>query len=621
MKAKKKRISLIITVWLLVIVMVACASAAALTFLTLSKRAEQQTASLVRQNVEDVSHDIDELADESILSFVDEFLARGFIVSAIIDDPDALSEELHDFYSDQGVEVNVVDADGIIVVSSVPEYIGYDMHVGEQASEFLVLLDGSTETYIQDAKGVSYDESILMKYAGKRFADGSGFLEVGLTAETYYDAIRSQGKYATTNRRIGETGYLLICGADLSILNSYHNEYTGKSTTDAGIDIDAGRAYHYEPVRCEVFGVPSYVNINEVKGIYVIGVYSEREAITSVGTMLRASILLEAVVFTILFVTLIILLRKLIVENMVKVNTALTRITNGDLDEKIEVRDSYEFDMLSTDINATVDRLKGYIEEAAARIDADLEIAKAIQTSVLPNVFPPFPERHEFELFASMRAAKEVGGDFYDFYLLGGDTLGFLIADVSGKSIPGAMFMMRGKAIIKSLAESGLSPADVFSAANEKLCEGNDAELFITAWMGYLDLSSGVVHVANAGHNPPVLIRDGKAEYIVLKPGLMLAGMDGMLYREQTLQLQKGDILYLYTDGVTEAMDADENQYGEDRLLKLLSFGENVPAPSVDTGIAGAVCELVSADIDRFVNGAEQSDDITMLCVRYLGKS
>ena len=161
----------------------------------------------------------------------------------------------------------------------------------------------------------------------------------------------------------------------------------------------------------------------------------------------------------------------------------------------------------------------------------------------------------------------------------------------------------------------------MFSAANEKLCEGNDAELFITAWMGYLDLSSGVVHVANAGHNPPVLIRDGKAEYIVLKPGLMLAGMDGMVYREQTLQLQKGDILYLYTDGVTEAMDADENQYGEDRLLKLLSFGENVPAPSGDTGIAGAVCELVSADIDRFVNGAEQSDDITMLCVRYLGKS
>ena len=620
MKSKKKRISLIITIWLIVIVMVVCAASAVLTYLMLSGRAENQTMSLVKQTVEDVSHDIDELADESILSFVNEFTQSKYIDSAVIDDPDALSESLHDYYSDHGIEVNVINTDGIIIVSSVPEYIGYDMHAGNQAAEFLVLLDGSTETLIQDMRSISYEESIQMKYAGKRFSDGSGFLEIGLTAEKYYDTISRTGKYATTNRRIGETGYLLICGEDLAILNSYHNEYTGKSTTDAGIAIDTEKDYCYENIRCSVFGVPSYVNINEIKGIYVIGVYSESEAIAGVNTMMNTFILLEIVVFLILFAALVILLRKRIVENMVKVNNALGQITKGNLDEKIEVRDSYEFDTLSTDINATVDKLKGYIAEAAARIDADLEVAKEIQTSVLPNTFPPFPDRREFELFASMHAAKEVGGDFYDFYMVGRDMLGFLIADVSGKSVPGAMFMMRGKAIIKSLAESGMSPADVFSAANEKLCEGNDAELFITAWMGYLDLHTGVVHVANAGHNPPVLIRDGKAEYVVLKPGLMLAGMDGMVYKDQTLQLQKGDILYLYTDGVTEAMDADENQYGEDRLIRLLSFGDNYPAPSGENGIAGAVCELVTADIDRFVKGAEQSDDITMLCVRFFGK-
>lgn len=193
-------------------------------------------------------------------------------------------------------------------------------------------------------------------------------------------------------------------------------------------------------------------------------------------------------------------------------------------------------------------------------------------------------------------------------------------ADVSGKGIPAAMFMMRGKTIIKGLAENNQSPAEVFAIANEKLCEGNDAELFITAWIGFLDLKTGMVHVANAGHNPPVLIRGGKAEYVNMKPGLMLAGMDGTRYLEHTLQLQKDDILYLYTDGVTEAMDSDENLYGEDRLLELLSFGDNYPAPAGDNGIAGAVCELVTADIDRFVQGAEQSDDITMLCVRYLGR-
>lgn len=284
----------------------------------------------------------------------------------------------------------------------------------------------------------------------------------------------------------------------------------------------------------------------------------------------------------------------------------------------------WAFHVITKNINSSNEALEAKelaakMEVEEARIEADLSIAKSIQISALPYTFPPFPERKEFELFASMDAAKEVGGDFYDFFMPGPDTLAFLIADVSGKGIPGAMFMMTGKTLIKSLAETGMAPADVFSHANEKLCEGNDAGLFITAWMGYLELTTGVVHVANAGHNPPVLIRDGRAEYIILKPGLMLAGMEEMVYREQTVQLQRGDILYLYTDGVTEARDEDRNLYGEDRLLKLLSFGEDAPAPSDENGMAGEVCRLVARDIEAFVQGAEQSDDITMLCVRYLG--
>lgn len=284
----------------------------------------------------------------------------------------------------------------------------------------------------------------------------------------------------------------------------------------------------------------------------------------------------------------------------------------------------WAFYVIIMNINATNEAIEAkdmaaQMAAAEARIEADLSTAKSIQISALPYTFPPFPDRKEFELFASMNTAKEVGGDFYDFYMPGQDILDFLIADVSGKGIPAAMFMMRGKTIIKGLAENSQSPAEVFAIANEKLCEGNDAELFITAWIGFLDLKTGMVRVANAGHNPPVLIRGGKAEYVNIKPGLMLAGMDGTRYLEHTLQLQKDDILYLYTDGVTEAMDLDENLYGEDRLLELLSFGDNYPAPAGDNGIAGAVCELVAKDIEVFVQGAEQSDDITMLCIRYLG--
>ncbi|MBO4212522.1 MAG: SpoIIE family protein phosphatase, partial [Clostridia bacterium] len=597
MKNKKKSIALVITVWLIVIVLAACIASAILTYITLSKRSEAQTTTLVRQNVEDVSTDIAELVDAYILSYIDDLMRAGYN-TANIDDPAKLSAYLQKFYHDYpGIEINIIDANAFIIVSSNSDlnYIDFDMrNSGEQAAEFCVLLDDENTTeFVQDLKEKSLDGT-QMKYAGKRFPDGSGFIQVGLTVDEYSYLLSSQGQYATTNRRIGEVGYLLVCDENLDIINSYHNEYTGKNLSDAGIVIDNEKEYAYENVMCDVFGTPSYVTINEESGIYIIGVYSVNEAITSVNTMLVASLILEFIVFSVLLVTLIILLRKLIVNNIVKVNNSLAEITDGNLDERIEVRDTYEFDTLSTDINETVDKLKGYIAEAAARIDADLAIAKAIQTSVLPSVFPPYPDRKEFELFASMHAAKEVGGDFYDFFLLGEDTLGFLIADVSGKSIPGAMFMMTSRAVIKGFAERGLSPAETFTAANVQLCGGNDAEMFLTAWLGYLDLKTGQIKVANAGHNPPVLIRDGKASFINLKHGFVLAAMDAVRYKEQTVELKKGDIIFLYTDGVTEAMNGNNELYGESRLIELLSFGENAPAATDENGVAGAVIKLVT---------------------------
>ncbi len=619
-RSRKKKISFIITVWLVVIVAASCAASAVLSYLALSKRYEKQTEALVRQKVEEFSYCIvTQLVNDYFGDIVYNFLSEENITTARIDDPDDLSARLQMLSQTTHAEYNVVNSDGIIVASSVPEHIGYDMHSGEQSSKFLVLLDGTTEECFQGPQGISYDESVRMIYSGKRFPDGSGFVQVGFVKEEYYSTVNYIAEYFTNDRRIGESGYFMVCDEDQTILNSFHAEHTGETLTDAGIAIDPGRDYSYESMKYPVFGVPSYVNINYEEGIYFLGIYPVSEAYANINALMSVTILIEFIVFAVLFVVLVLLLKLLVVNNMIKVNAALSKITDGRLDEKIEVRGTYEFDALSTDINSMVDRLKEYIAEATARIDAELAVAKDIQTSAVPNTFPPFPGHTEFELFASMEAAKEVGGDFYDFYMIGRDTLGFLIADVSGKSIPGAMFMMRGKSVIKSLAESGMPPADVFSIANEKLCEGNEAELFITAWMGYLDLHTGVVRVANAGHNPPVLIRNGKAEYVILKPGLMLAGMEGMIYKEQTLELQKGDILFLFTDGVTEAMDAGENLYGEERLLSLLSFGDNYPEPLGENGIAGAVCELVATDIAGFVRGAEQSDDITMLCIRYLG--
>jgi sigma-B regulation protein RsbU (phosphoserine phosphatase) len=210
-----------------------------------------------------------------------------------------------------------------------------------------------------------------------------------------------------------------------------------------------------------------------------------------------------------------------------------------------------------------------------------------------------------------MFTAKEVGGDFYDFYFVDEDTLAFLVADVSGKGIPAAMFMMQSKTLLKSCAESGMAIETVFTTANEKLCEGNEAGMFVTAWMGLLNVKTGLVTFANAGHNPPLVRQEGEFRYHKTRAGFVLAGMEGIRYRRFDIQLAPGDTIFLYTDGVTEATDASQQLYGESRLLAMMN-GQAGKA-------AREVCEAVKADVDAFVGEAEQFDDITMLCLTWHG--
>lgn len=236
---------------------------------------------------------------------------------------------------------------------------------------------------------------------------------------------------------------------------------------------------------------------------------------------------MEFVVFGMLFIVVYFLIKKLIVDNMVKINRSLAKITNGNLDTVVDVRTNEEFASLSDDINSTVLTLKRYIAEAAARIDKELEFAKAIQHSAIPMVFPPYSAHGEFDIYATMDTAKEVGGDFYDFYFVGESKLGFLIADVSGKGIPAAMFMMTAKTLIKGYAESGKSVDEVFTIANAKLCESNEAGMFVTAWMGILDITTGLLEFANAGHNPPLVRHvDGTFEYLKSKSGFPIFNLN-----------------------------------------------------------------------------------------------
>ena len=244
------------------------------------------------------------------------------------------------------------------------------------------------------------------------------------------------------------------------------------------------------------------------------------------------------------------------------------------------------------------------------RMAVELSLAATIQANMLPSTFPPYPNRSDFEIFASMDAAKEVGGDFYDFYLLDNDRFAFLVADVSGKGIPAALFMMRAKMTIKALAESGADVHVILSTANEKLCEENEAGMFVTVWLGIADMKTGVLSYASAGHNPPLLRRrQGLFEYLRTRPSFVLAGMEGAPYRKHELQLLPGDELFLYTDGVTEAADVRQELFGEARLQKVLN-GISDTTPEIR-------CRSVKRAIDGFAGEAEQFDDITMLSVKF----
>lgn len=241
----------------------------------------------------------------------------------------------------------------------------------------------------------------------------------------------------------------------------------------------------------------------------------------------------------------------------------------------------------------------------------ELQMAKDIQLAALPNVFPPFPDETRFDIWASMETAKEVGGDFYDFYFTGQDRVLFLVADVSGKGVPAAMFMMRAKTLIKSIAQTGKPLAQVFEDANDALCEGNSSNTFVTVWAGEINTRTGHVTFVNAGHNPPIVRLGGKTEYLKSRPSLVLGAMPGVHYRVNDLNLAPDDAIYLYTDGIVEQPNVASELYGEDRLLGILSNTKKK---------RGAVLSDVIDDVRRFSVGVEQADDCTQLVMRYRGE-
>ena len=605
---KNERISQTFQRRLLVLIVIACVVTSTFTYVLQNGMAEIETREVFTSAMTDVIADVRGKSNENLLAITKN------IRSEYEKDKNISLDSLAEKYN--VIEINVVSADGTIVASTEEKHIGFfNMNSTEQSKEFMVLT-GEKSEYVQVYSPRGSDGVTMRKYAGVSLRDG-GFIQVGYDADQFHDVLNDFVVDVTKNRHVGSSGFVAVCDENLNLVTE--TKRNGNHISTIGITPDevmlqgktATKLYKTNVINEETDFSEEYIYVfSFVEGYCIIAAMPHAEAMLLRDASLYTSIFTLVLIFAALFIFIYFLIKKVIINNLQKINGTLSEITGGNLNVKVDVRSNAEFSSLSDDINSTVATLKRYIGEAAARIDKELEYAKQIQLSALPS---DFPDTENYGIYAQMIAAKEVGGDFYDFYTLDSNTVLFLAADVSGKGIPAAMFMMTAKTIIRDLAERGLSVDEIFTLANEKLCENNESGMFVTAWMGKIDLSTGVLRFANAGHNPPVIVHaDGKCEYLKSRTGFVLAGMEGMKYRENEITLDKGDRIFIYTDGVTEATDENEALYGEDRLMSYIDKNKRLKAEELLSGL--------KEDIDLFAGDAPQFDDITMLVFDYKKK-
>ena len=602
--------------WLLLCIVVAYVVTSAFTYSLQTGIAESQVEETFTTTMNDVVKDVKLKSDSAIINVAKKVkeLYEGnnsIDLSTLLQGQDVNGDAY------EICEINIVDGNGIIQKSTASTNEGFDFKDEEQSTEqskqFLALL-GDTESLVQDFTENAVGE--LRKYAGLKLEDG--FIQVAYNKEQFGKAMNGFIIDVTKNRHVGATGFIAVCDENLNIISE--TAVNGKHISTLGIT--PSKNMEDGIVEEKIFETEIINPYNQKSQGEYIYVYTFKEGFCIISSMpmeevnimrdvsIMLSTFMQILIFAMLFLILYFLIKRIIINNLHVVNGKLAQISGGNLDVTVDVRDNKEFASLSDDINTTVATLKRYIAEAAARIDKELEYAKQIQISALPK---NFPDSEDYGIFAQMIAAKEVGGDFYDFYKLNDTTVAFLVADVSGKGIPAAMFMMTAKTIIKDLAESGLPVNEIFTKANEKLCENNESGMFVTAWMGILDTTTGVLQFANAGHNPPLLMHSsGSFEYLKSRAGFVLAGMEGIKYCANELTLGQGDRLFLYTDGVTEATNTENKLYGEGRLVEYMNENSKVNATDL--------LPMLKANIDEFVGEAPQFDDITMLMFDYQPK-
>lgn len=598
-RGKHTPLSVTMQRWLIVVVIATFIVSTTFAYVLQSGISENDIRISMQQAAEDIANDIADASDQHMLQ----------VAKATLNDIEHSGDDLLAIAKRNDLsEINIVNQSGTIIDSTNKDFLLFSMYSGEQSAEFMCLVNSNVMSFVQAYGPISYDATQYRKYAGVVYKDG--FIQIGYDADAFQKEINNQVTLAARNRHIGQTGVVLITN-EIGAIVSGPSKYIGNSLAGLHFSKQISEAESNVLYKDIFQDENCYYMCYSAEGYKIITIEPVAEAMHLRNIAVYANSFMQVVIFAVLFALVLFFIQSKVVRNVQKINGYLSDITAGKLDTVVDVYTNEEFTVLSDGTNHTVNAMKGFIKEAEERIDAELDFAKNIQHSVLPTDFPPFAGYEDyFDIYASMYTAKEVGGDFYDFYLVNKNILSFVVADVSGKGIPAALFMMRAKTQLKNLTENHLPLDEVFVKGNNGLCEGNDANMFVTTWQAKFNFAKNTMLFVNAGHNPPLIKRaNGQFEYVRIRKGLVLGAMADIPYKSHEIEFNPGDTIFLYTDGVTEATDAHDELYGEDRLLKILN--------SKEFNDMNELCDTVKADVDLFVGEAPQFDDITMLALRF----
>ena len=457
-----------------------------------------------------------------------------------------------------------------------------------------------TRPYIDDSGSYS-----LMTTAGSPVFDGNGRLIAMSTVDWEIEEVVRE----LTAIKPTKNSSVLLCvpEKDYIISSTRTNSAAGASIESIPWDINAD-SFKLDGVN--YFSFSRYMDNGWLLSVQI----PENEIFAEVENQNnRFSVLVALSAIAMLFLAYL-LISKLINAPIKQLTSDVSRLDLGHLDTTIKISSNDELGQFARVFNKMTSDLKKSIEENVReheekqKISAELGVARKIQASMLPCIFPPFPDRNEFDIYASMLPAKEVGGDFYDFYFVDKNNLAVVIADVSGKGIPAALFMVITKTLIKNCSFCK-NPKAVLESVNQKLCENNDTDMFVTLFIGFYNIPARRFVYVNAGHNPPLVKkRDGSYEFLKTDPCLVLAFLKDAKYKEEEIILEVGDTLYLYTDGITEAMNRGGEMFGEGRLLASLNQYKDSTLRDL--------LYAVKREVDNFANGEEQTDDVTMLALK-----